>query len=60
MGIAAFRRDSFCGKMSICNNLKQYGIPYSLTQLHTEAFRTRPSSRLISHGSQGSAASFAD
>jgi L-fucose isomerase-like protein len=36
MGIA-FRRDSFCGKMSICNNLKQYGIPYSLTTLHTEA-----------------------
>jgi L-fucose isomerase-like protein len=33
----AFRRDSFCGKMSICNNLKQYGIPYSLTTLHTEA-----------------------
>jgi L-fucose isomerase-like protein len=23
--------------MSICNNLKQYGIPYSLTTLHTEA-----------------------
>src|ERR1700760_4241389 len=36
MGIA-FRRDSFCGKMSICNNLKQYGIPYSLTRLHTES-----------------------
>jgi L-fucose isomerase-like protein len=36
MGIA-FRRDSFCGKMSICNNLKQYGIPYSLTRLHAEA-----------------------
>ena len=33
----AFRRDSFCGKMSACNNLKQYGIPYSLTTLHTEA-----------------------
>src|ERR1700732_4844272 len=33
----AFRRDSFCGKMSICNNLKQYGIPYSLTRMHTEA-----------------------
>lgn len=32
-----FRRDSFCGKMSCCNNLKQYGIPYSLTSLHTEA-----------------------
>ena len=31
----AFRRDSFCGKMSVCNNLKQYGIPYSLTRLHT-------------------------
>src|SRR5258708_16254611 len=29
-----FRRDSFCGKMSACNNLKQYGIPYSLTTLH--------------------------
>ncbi len=34
MGIA-HRRDSFCGKMSACNNLKQYGIPYSLTTLHT-------------------------
>ena len=31
----AFRRDSFCGKMSACNNLRQYGIPYSLTELHT-------------------------
>jgi len=30
------RRDSFCGKMSACNNLRQYGIPYSLTALHTE------------------------
>ncbi|HEO71495.1 MAG TPA: fucose isomerase, partial [Candidatus Hydrogenedentes bacterium] len=30
-----FRRDSFCGKMSVCNNLAQYGIPYSLTRLHT-------------------------
>ncbi len=38
------RRDSFCGKMSVCNNLWQYGIPYSLTTLHTvdpdsESFR---------------------
>jgi L-fucose isomerase-like protein len=33
----AFRRDSFCGKMSACNNLKQYGIPFSLTRLHTVA-----------------------
>jgi L-fucose isomerase-like protein len=31
------RRDSFCGKMSVCNNLTQYGIPYSLTTRHTEA-----------------------
>ena len=30
-----FRRDSFCGKMSVCNNLRQYGIPYSLTTRHT-------------------------
>ena len=31
----ADRRDSFCGKMSVCNNLHQYGIKYSLTALHT-------------------------
>jgi L-fucose isomerase-like protein len=30
------RRDSFCGKMSACNNLTQYRIPYSLTTRHTE------------------------
>jgi L-fucose isomerase-like protein len=30
------RRDSFCGKMSACNNLSQYGIPFSLTTLHAE------------------------
>ena len=40
----ADRRDSFCGKMSVCNNLRQYGIKYSLTTLHTvnpenESFR---------------------
>jgi L-fucose isomerase-like protein len=29
------RRDSFCGKMSVCNNLRQYGIAYTLTRLHT-------------------------
>jgi len=29
------RRDSFCGKMSACNNLKQFGIKYSLTTSHT-------------------------
>ena len=31
----ADRRDSFCGKMSCCNNLRQYGFKYSLTTLHT-------------------------
>jgi len=31
----ADRRDSFCGKMSACNNLTQYGIKFSLTTLHT-------------------------
>ena len=31
----ANRRDSFCGKMSACNNLTQYGIKFSLTSLHT-------------------------
>ena len=24
------RRDSFCGKLSICNNLKQCGFPYTI------------------------------
>jgi L-fucose isomerase-like protein len=33
----ADRRDSFCGKMSACNNLRQYGIRYTLTTLHTVA-----------------------
>jgi L-fucose isomerase-like protein len=31
------RRDSFCGKMSACNNLTQYGVRYSLTARHTVA-----------------------
>ncbi|HXJ95295.1 MAG TPA: L-fucose/L-arabinose isomerase family protein [Terriglobia bacterium] len=31
------RRDSFCGKMSVCNNLWQYGIKFSLTANHTVA-----------------------
>jgi L-fucose isomerase-like protein len=28
------RRDAFCGKISVCNNLRQAGIPYSLTTKH--------------------------
>ncbi|OQA59845.1 MAG: hypothetical protein BWY41_00751 [Candidatus Atribacteria bacterium ADurb.Bin276] len=31
------RRDSFCGKLSICNNLRQYNIPFTLTSEHTES-----------------------
>ncbi len=46
MGIT-HRRDSFCGKMSACNNLSQYRIPYSLTTLHTE----RPDSAEFQQGS---------
>lgn len=28
------RRDAFCGKISVCNNLRQAGIPFSLTTKH--------------------------
>jgi L-fucose isomerase-like protein len=28
------RRDAFCGKISVCNNLRQAGIRYSLTSKH--------------------------
>lgn len=28
------RRDAFCGKISVCNNLRQAGIAYSLTTKH--------------------------
>jgi len=39
------RRDSFCGKISVCSNLRQAGIPFTLTDLHTvkvtsEAFKS--------------------
>jgi L-fucose isomerase-like protein len=29
------RRDAFCGKISVCNNLRQYGFRFSLTTDHT-------------------------
>lgn len=29
------RRDSFCGKLSVCNNLYQYGIKFTNTSTHT-------------------------
>ena len=31
----AHRRDAFCGKVSVCNNLYQYGIPWTDTTEHT-------------------------
>ena len=31
------RRDAFCGKISACNNLRQYGFKYTLTRDHTSA-----------------------
>jgi L-fucose isomerase-like protein len=34
------RRDAFCGKISVCNNLRQYGIPFSLTARHTVALES--------------------
>jgi L-fucose isomerase-like protein len=34
-GTVERRRDSFCGKVSVCNNLRQHRFPYSLTTLHT-------------------------
>ena len=41
----ATRRDGFCGKISVCNNLSQYGLPFTLTDRHvvsidSESFRT--------------------
>ncbi len=41
----ANRRDSFCGKISACNNLNQYGIKFSLTTFHTED----PESQIFQH-----------
>src|SRR5215471_556758 len=29
------RRDAYCGKISVCNNLQQYGFQFSLTKQHT-------------------------
>lgn len=34
------RRDAFCGKISVCNNLYQYGFPFTLTEQHTISPKT--------------------
>lgn len=39
------RRDAYCGKISVCNNLRQYGFAYSLTKQHT----VHPSSESFKH-----------
>jgi L-fucose isomerase-like protein len=31
------RRDAFCGKISVCNNLRQFGSKFTLTRDHTTA-----------------------
>ena len=36
----ANRRDAFCGKISLCNNLYQRGIPFTGTTLHTCAINS--------------------
>jgi L-fucose isomerase-like protein len=36
LGVAR-RRDAFCGKISVCNNLNQAGIKYTLTEKHVSA-----------------------
>jgi len=43
--IPSRRRDAFCGKISVCNNLYQYGFPFTVTERHTvhpqtESFKT--------------------
>jgi L-fucose isomerase-like protein len=35
------RRDAFCGKFSVCNNLYQYSIPFTDTTGHTCDIRSR-------------------
>jgi L-fucose isomerase-like protein len=36
LGVAR-RRDAFCGKISVCNNLNQAGIKFTLTEKHVSA-----------------------
>lgn len=45
----ANRRDAFCGKLSVCNNLYQYGIPFTTTRLHTCAIGSDSFSQDLDH-----------
>jgi L-fucose isomerase-like protein len=35
------RRDAFCGKISVCNDLRQCGIPFTLIDRHTVGLTTQ-------------------
>jgi len=35
------RRDAFCGKLSVCNNLYQYGIKFTNTTFHTYSLESK-------------------
>jgi L-fucose isomerase-like protein len=35
-----YRRDAFCGKISVCSVLYQHGIPFSLTNFHTSSIKS--------------------
>ncbi len=43
------RRDAFCGKLSVCNNLRQYGIRYTLTARHTCPINSEEFARDVAH-----------
>ena len=43
------RRDSFCGKLSVCNNLYQYGIKFTSTSTHTYPISSKEFSDDIDH-----------
>lgn len=43
----AGRRDAFCGKISVCNNLYQYGIKFTNTTYHTCAISSEVFTRDI-------------
>lgn len=43
------RRDAFCGKISVCCNLRQYGIPFSDTTTHTVALDSPAFAKDLEH-----------
>ena len=43
------RRDAYCGKISVCNNLYQYGIKFSLTQSHVLSLSSSEFDKELNH-----------